>query len=152
MGPELEKLESSSTDTGLETPGQQCPPNEGVWETGRITANGVLTAGVDSRKKGNISSSTERATRTVTVAGISSIAATPSKRRHKTFSEDNKQIDPEGKGEKARLGTWLYSTFFFWGELASSVLLSVCASCSMLSVCLFPKLFFPIGDHISARN
>ena len=34
MGPELEKLESSTTDTGLETPGQQCPPNEGVWETG----------------------------------------------------------------------------------------------------------------------
>ena len=33
MGPELEKLESSSAGTGLETPGQQCPPNEGVWET-----------------------------------------------------------------------------------------------------------------------
>ena len=52
MGTELEKLESSSAVTGLETPGQQCPPNEGVWETGRITANGFLTAGVDSRKKG----------------------------------------------------------------------------------------------------
>ena len=58
MGPELEKLKSSSAVTGLETPGQQSPPNEGVWETGRITANGFLTAGVDSRKKGNISSST----------------------------------------------------------------------------------------------
>ena len=56
MGPELEKLESSSAGTGLETPGQQCPPNEGVWETGRIIANGFLTAGVDSSKKGNISS------------------------------------------------------------------------------------------------
>ena len=87
MGPELEKLASSSAVTGLETPGQQCPLNEGVWETGRITVNGFLNAGMDSRKKGNISSSTERATRTVTVAGISSIAATPSKRRHKTFSE-----------------------------------------------------------------
>ena len=137
MGPELEKLESSLTDTGLETPGQQCPPNEGVWETGRITANGFLTAGVDSRKKGKISSSTERATRTVTIAGISSIAATLSKRRHKTFSEENKQFDPGAQGEKARLGTRLYSTFFFWGELASSVLFSVCASCSVLSVCLF---------------
>ena len=144
MGPELEKLESSSTDTRLETPGQQCPPNEGVWETGRITANGFLTAGVDSRKKGNISSSTERAARTVTVAGISSIAATPSKRRHKTFSEENKQFDPGGQGDKARFGTRLYSTFFFWGELASSVLLSVCASSSVLSVCLFllPIFFF----------
>ena len=112
MGPELEKLESSSAVTGFETPGQQCPPNEGVWETGRITANRFLTAGVDSRKKENISSSTERATKTVTVAGISSIAATPSKRRHKTFSEENQQFDLGGQGEKARLGTWLYFTFF----------------------------------------
>ena len=87
--------------------------------------------------KGNVSSSTERATRTVTVAGIFSIAATPSKRRHKTFSKENKQFDPGGQGEKARLGTRLYSAFFFWGELASSLLLSVCASCPVLSVCLF---------------
>ena len=91
MGPELEKLESSSAGTGLETPGQQCPQNKGVWETGRITANGFLTAGVDSSKKRNISSSTERATSTATVAGISSNATTPSKRRHKTSSEENKE-------------------------------------------------------------
>ena len=103
MGQELEELKSSSAGTGLETPEQQCPPTEGVWETGRITANGLLTAGVDSRKKGNVSSSTERATRTVTVAGISSIAATPSKRRHETFNEENKQFDPGGQGEKAHL-------------------------------------------------
>ena len=144
MGPELEKLKSSSAGTGPETLGQQCPPHEGVWETGRITANGLLTAGVDSRKKRNVSSSTERATRTVAVAGISSIAATPSKRRHKTFSEENKQFDPGRQG--ARLGTRLYSTFFFWGEMASSVLLAVCASCSVLSVCLFlfPFFFFQV--------
>ena len=30
MGPELEKLESPSARTGLKTPGQQCPPNEGT--------------------------------------------------------------------------------------------------------------------------
>ena len=29
MGPELEKLESSTASTGLETPGQQCAPTEG---------------------------------------------------------------------------------------------------------------------------
>ena len=29
MGPELEKLKSPSASTGLNTPGQQCPPNEG---------------------------------------------------------------------------------------------------------------------------
>ena len=107
MGQELEELKSSSAGTGLETPEQQCPPTEGVWETGRITANDLLTAGVDSRKKGNVASSTERATRRVTVAGISSIATTPSKGRHKTFNEENKQFDPGGQGKKARLRTRL---------------------------------------------
>ena len=33
MDPELEEeLESPSAGTGLETPGQQGPPNEGTWE------------------------------------------------------------------------------------------------------------------------
>ena len=34
MDPELKGLESPSGGTGLETPGQQCPRNEGTWETG----------------------------------------------------------------------------------------------------------------------
>ena len=34
MVSELEELESPSAGTGLETPGQQCPPNEEIWETG----------------------------------------------------------------------------------------------------------------------
>ena len=50
MGPELEELESRSAGTGLETPGQQCPSNEGIWETGRTTTSGILTAGVDSNQ------------------------------------------------------------------------------------------------------
>ena len=33
MSQELEELTSSSAGTGLNTPGQQSPPNEGVWET-----------------------------------------------------------------------------------------------------------------------
>ena len=49
MDPEmLEELKSSSVGTGLKTPGQQGPPNEGTWEQGRTTANGFLTAGVNS--------------------------------------------------------------------------------------------------------
>ena len=51
MDLELGKLKSSSAVTGLKTPGQQSPPNEGVWESGRITADGILTAGVDLSKK-----------------------------------------------------------------------------------------------------
>ena len=48
MGPELEELESPSAGTGLETPEQQCPPNEGILETRRTTAFGILIAGVAS--------------------------------------------------------------------------------------------------------
>ena len=115
--PERGELVSPSTGTGLETPGQQYPPNEGIWETGRTTADGILTAGVGSNQGGSIYSPTGRVdTRvrtksTATFADISSptehvgtlagTAATPVKRRHKTSSEENKQFDPGGKGEKA---------------------------------------------------
>ena len=58
--PELKELESPSAGTCLETPGQQCPPYEGTWETGRTTADGFLTAGVGSNQGGSISSPTER--------------------------------------------------------------------------------------------
>ena len=54
MGPELKELESPSAGTGLETPGQQCPPNEGTWDQGRITADGFFTAGVGSNQGRNI--------------------------------------------------------------------------------------------------
>ena len=40
MDPEPTELESSSAGTSIETPGQQCPPNEGKWETGRTIADG----------------------------------------------------------------------------------------------------------------
>ena len=146
---ELEELKPSSAGTGLNTPGQQCPPNEGIRETGRTTASGTLSAGASSNKKRIISSSTERATSTVTVAGISSNAATPSKRRHKTFNEENKQFDPGGQREKAP--PWdaaVTLPFFFGGELGSS-LFSVCASfcCFPVCVCFFCFLFFFSDVH-----
>ena len=58
MGPELEELESPSAGTGLETPGQQCPPNEGTWDQGRTTTSDILTAGEGSCQGKNISSPT----------------------------------------------------------------------------------------------
>ena len=157
MRQELEELTSSSTGTGLNTPGQQCPPNEGVWETGRIIANGILSAGVDSSKGGNISSpmeSTERATRMVTVADIPLTAATPPKRRHKTSSEENKQFDPGGRGEQAP--PWKAAVplpFFSWSDAGR---LLVCLSGaelrgffyvpSMLCFSCFPKLLIYPGE------
>ena len=143
MGPELEKLESSSVGTDLETPGQQCPPNEGVWETGRITTNGSLTAGVDSSKKRNLSSSTERATSTATVAGISSNAATLSKHRHKTSSEENTQFDPGRRKEKAPHWKAAVALLHFSAESGEAPCL-----CFMLCTCVpvFPKLLIHPGE------
>ena len=145
---ELDELKPSSAGTGLETPGQQCPSYEGIWEPRRTTANGFLTAGVGSSKKGNISSSTERATRTVTVAGISSIAATPSKRRQKTFNVQNKQFDPGGRREKAPPWDAAVTLPSFPGEkLGGFLLFSVCASfVAALCVSVFPKLLIYPGE------
>ena len=117
MDPGMEELTSSSTSTGLNTPGQLSPPNEGVWETGRIIADGILTAGVNSSQGGRTPSPPERATRMVTAADIPLAAATPPKRRHKTSSELNKPFDPGGRGEKAP--PWNAAVplpFFSWGE------------------------------------
>ena len=103
MDPERGELESPSAGTGFETPGQQCHL---IWETGRTTADGFLTAGVGSNVGRHTSPTTERAGARVgtkistTAADISSptknvgtragTAATPAKRRNKTTSEENK--------------------------------------------------------------
>ena len=161
MDLELGKLKSSSAVTGLNTPGQQCPPNEGIREIGKTTASGILTTGAGPSRGENISS-TERATRMVTVADISSIAATPSKRRHKTFSEENKHFDPVGRGEKAP--PWNAAVplpFFFWGEAGR---LLVCLSGAKLGgflyvlsmpcmcVCFSEIVFLFTGETHPARR
>ena len=145
MDPGMEELTSSSASTGLNTPGQQSPPNEGVWETGRIIADGILTAGVDSSKEGNISSpmesvdtrASEKSTSTAMVSGISSTAATPSKRRLKTFNELNKPFDPGRREEKAP--PWNAAVplpFFSCGEAGRLLVRFPCP------VCVFPNLRF----------
>ena len=138
---ELEELKSSSPGTGLKTPGQQGPPNEGTWEQGRTTANGFLTAGVDSSQKENISSPTtesvdKREKSTATVAGISSTAATPENRRLKTFSKQNKQFDPGGRREKAPPWDAAVTLPSFSGEKLGGFL-SVFYLGSVYALCVF---------------
>ena len=132
MDSERGDLESPPAGTGHKTPGQQCSPNEGIWETGRTTADGILTAGVGSNQGRSISSPTKcvdtRASTksTATFADISSptehvgtlvgTAATPAKRRRKTSSEENKQFDPGGKGEKAPPWNAAVTLLSFSGE------------------------------------
>ena len=106
MNPGPTELESPPAGTGLETPGQHCPPNEGTWETGRTIADGYLLVGVGSNQVEDISSSTEhvgtRAGTSTTSANSSIIISRKASRklRDKTTSKENKQFDPGGKGEK----------------------------------------------------
>ena len=90
------------------------------------------------------------------VGTLAGTAATPKKRRHKASSEENKQFDPGGKGEKAPPWNAAVTLLFFLGRAGR---LLACASCSLLvlrvflsvlCVCLFPKLLFFPGDHFSA--
>ena len=145
MSQELEELTSPSAGTGLKTPGQQGPPNEGTLGQRQTTANGFLTAGVGSSKERNIATST-----TTTVAGISSIAATPSKRRLKTFNELNKPFDPGGREEQAPpWKTAVPLPSFSWGEagrllvcLSGAKLRGFLSVSSMLCFFCFPELIF----------
>ena len=117
MDPELKELESPSAGTGLETPGQQCPPNEGTWETGRTTAEGFLTAGVGSNQGGNISSPTTERVDTQAVRTMTNIIFLQQghkPRDEEKGSEENKQFDPGGKGEKALLSNAAVTLSFFF--------------------------------------
>ena len=120
MDPEQDQLEKPSAGTGLETPGQQCPVN---GETGRTTADGYLLVGMGSNQGGDTSSPTERvdsrADRKITTASNTTLLRV--RRRpndKKTSSEENKQLDPGGKGEKPP--PWnaavMVLLFLFWGE------------------------------------
>ena len=167
MDPELKELEPPLTDTGLETPGQECPPNEGTWEKRRTIADGYLFVGMGSNQGGDISSPTERVdTRagtknTTTSADISSptehvdtrvrTAATPAKLRDKTTSEENKKLDDGGKGEKAPLWNAAVMVAFSFPEGGAGPGVPVlCALCSF-SICSVLYLFLLSGDRFSAE-
>ena len=144
MDPDIMELESPSAGTSLETPGQQCPPNERTRETGRTTADGFLTAGVGLNQEGNISSPTEH------VGMRAGTAATPEKRSHKTTSEENKQFDLDGKGEKAPLwNAAITLPFLFcgarWAMGGSLFVLRVFCLCFVSFSCLLCSLNFVLS-------
>ena len=137
MGPELKELESPSAGMGLETPGQQCPPNEGTWDQRQTTASGILTAGVGSNQGGSISSPTESGD---TRAGNKSTTITADitflQQGHRPRSEEIKQFNPGGKGEKAPPWNAAVTLLPFSGESweAPCLCFSVCAL-SVLCLC-----------------
>ena len=147
MNPELTELEPLSAGTSLETFGQQCPPNEGIWEKERIIADGYLLVSMGSNQGGDISSPTEY------VGARAGTAATPAKPRDKTTSKENKQFDPGGKREKASLwNAAVILSFVFLGGALGHGRLVIFASCSLsLWACLSVLyLLFLSGDHFSA--
>ena len=139
MDPERGKFESPSAGTGLETPGQQCPPNEGTWEKGRTIADGCSLVGVmGSNQSGDISlPTTERVdTRAVrTTANMTYLQQGHKPKNEEKGSKENKQFDPGGKGEKAPLWNAAVILSFFSGESVGPwearclcfVFLSVCS-------------------------
>ena len=141
MSQELEELTSSSTSTGLNTPGQLSPPIEGVWETGRISADSFLTAGVNSSQEGRTPSPTERSASTRVFADIFSTAVIQENRRLKTFNELNKPFDPGGRGEKAP--PWNAAVPLPFYSCGKAGRLLVCLLC--LFFC-FPKLLIYPGE------
>ena len=141
---ELDELKSSSAGTGLETPGQQCPPYEGIWEQRRTTANGVLTAAVDSNKGGGIPKSVDtRADKSTRISADTTLL----QQGHKTFSEQNKQFDPGGSREKAPLWNAAVTLPPFSGEKLGGFL-SVFYLCSVHALCvfIFRFIYFSTGD------
>ena len=139
MDPELDELKSSSAGTGFETPGQQCPQNEGIWETGRTTASAILTAGagVGSCQGGDISSPTERVNSTRITADTTCL-----QQGYKTFSKQNKEFDPGGRREKEPLWKAAVALLTFSAESwEASCLCFVLCLCTLCVLC-FLKLFF----------
>ena len=154
MNPEPTELESTSAGTGLEAPGQQCPPK---GETRRTTADGYLLVGMGSNQGGDTSSPTERVgtqagrttTRTSAASNITFLQQ-GHKLRDKTPSEENKQFEPGGKGEKPALwnaAVMLSFSFYGGGRWAAGCPLLVLRV--FLSVCVFLSALFIVlsGDH-----
>ena len=147
----LEELKSSPAGTGLKTPGQQGPPNEGTWEQGRTTANGFLTAGVDSSQGGRIPSTTECVDTRASKKNTRITADTTCLQEgQKTFSEQNKQFDPGERREKTPLWNAAVLYLLFLSFLGGSlfVLRAVCFVCALF----FSQIIFLFsGDDFSGK-
>ena len=101
MNPELMKLEPPSAGTGHETPGQQCPPNEGVWEKGRTISDGYLLVGMRSNQGGDISSPTKH------VGTRAGTAATPANPGTGQLAKKTRNLTLVEKERRHRFGTRL---------------------------------------------
>ena len=142
---ELEELKSSSAGTDLNTLGQQCPPNEGIRETGRTTTSGTLTAGRVQAKIKIFRQARERLQASLRQLQPRDTADS----RHSANKTSNST--PVGGERRHRLGTRLHLYFFFWGEAWR---LLVCASslCLPCVFFLFFRNYFPFTGKTYQRS
>ena len=94
MDPEPTELKSSSAGTGLETPGQQCSPNEETWETGRTITDGYFLVGMGSNQGGGTSPPTER------VGTRIGTATTPANSSNTIFRKASRKPEDKDKGSE----------------------------------------------------
>ena len=160
MNAEPTELESPSAGTGIETPGQQCPPNEGSWEAERTNADGYLLVGMGSNQGEDTSPRTERVgtrapTTTTTTSAASNIIFLQQDRkpRDKTPSENNKQSDRGGKGEKPSPwnGAKMISFYVFFPRGSFGSWEARCLCFVFFCLCVFSVCFVYCstvsGDH-----
>ena len=150
MGPELDELESPSAGMGLKTPGQQCPPNAGIRETGRTTASGILTAGAGP-SQGEIfrHPRNEREVRQRLQTSLRKLR--PRQNAGTRRQRTEQAVRPlREKREGTALERGCISTFFFWDELGGSFLCFV-FSVSALCMSVSQIIFIFLGDHFSAK-
>ena len=121
MDPEQGELEPPSAGTGLETPGGQCPPNEGTWEKGRTITDGYLLVGMGS----------------TTTADITFLQQGHKPKDEEKGSEENKQFEPGGKGEKVPLWNAAVIYLSFSGKSVGPWE-ARCSCFVFLSLCSFP--------------
>ena len=145
MDPEPDQLEPPSASTGFETPGQQCPPN---GETGRTTADGCLLVGVGSKLGGNTFFPAEIAvgnrpnsesTTPPSASNTIFLQASCKPEDKEKGSEENKQFDPGGEGEKPPPWNAVVTVLFsFLGGTLGHGWPVACASCFLsVHACLF---------------
>ena len=147
MDPERGELEPPSASTGLQTPGQQCPPNEGTWEKRRTIADGYLLVGMGSNQRVDISSPTTARvdTRAVrTTANITFPQQGNKLKAEEKGSNENKQFDPGGEGEKAPLWNAAVISLFLFSEESVGPWEARCLCFAFLSVCVLVLCSFII--------
>ena len=140
MEPELKELEPPSAGTGLETPGQQCPPNKGTWEKGRTIADGYSLVGMGSNQGGNIFSPTTESVDTRAARTTADITFLQQGHKPKKRIKAAKRTSSLTPVEKERRPLWNAAVtlrFFFCGErwAVGGSLLMLRVFCLCVSFC-----------------